>query len=471
MKEQEARRVLDSNEYENLISPKELQTPSIWKRLRTSLSKLVRGNENNPRISKATPIKYKDENGQNLEYMSSEYNDSTKTCLDKNGRCIVEHAGPEQIEHTVGGTDSRSGKSLREIYSGPDKSGTPKIEEVSWTQKQMPDGSYQRVEDRMLFDSMADYIKYKELLELEAKSIAPLSPDFKYKNVRASAYIQYDKDGYDMEVSDFTPRTYNIGDSDVKLNARTTSHIVKNRDGYSKEITYNEPGNCFNKLGTSHEHIQIHPLMDGKNNLTEHAFNFESKDVKMTHVSLDAPTIPGSDVSKLSGEYEEVNGKVLQATGSQSLLYEQKDNQLIKHGIPSVQKVIEQFKKRHEKENALTSNPNEFRFIIGDKGKSGIFVMNDERGYGDSASNLDRLKSVYRNLSQSIGMDENCKIYTAGSKNPSDMFFDRSSKRSLSDIQVEAMKQYGNSRNDKGGINSHSRHKDRETDIDKIEER
>ena len=40
MKEYDAKKVLDSNEYEDLISPKELQNPSVWKRLRTAISRI-----------------------------------------------------------------------------------------------------------------------------------------------------------------------------------------------------------------------------------------------------------------------------------------------------------------------------------------------------------------------------------------------------------------------------------------------
>ena len=473
MKEYDAKKVLDSNEYEDLISPKELQNPSVWKRLRTSLSKFIRGNETHPRISRSSGIKYKDENGKTVEYISSDFNDSTKTYLDKNGRCIVEHAGPEHIEHTVGGADSRSGKSIREIYPGTGKSGTPKIEEVSWIQKQMPDGTFERVEDRMLFDSMADYLKHKEDLELHAEIMGKdyaISADLMYKHVRASAHIQYNQDGYDMRVTDLTPRTYNPGKGDVQLKAQTTSHIVKNKEGYTKEVTYREPGHYNNRLGASHEHIQIHPIMDGRYNLTEHSYDFESKDVKMSQISLDAPMMPNSDVSKLSGEYMEVNGKVLQATGSQSLLFEQKDNQLVRHSNPNVQKVIEEFHRRKEMEDAIESNPNEFRFIIDDKGKSGIFVMND-RGYGDSAPNLEQLKKVYGDVSRSTGIDQNCKLHTAGSKNPSDTFFSRSSKMALSDIQVETLKQADNLRNDNNRNTTLSHNRNRETDISKLDER
>lgn len=213
------------------------------------MSKLVRGDENHPRTSKASGIKYKDENGKTLDYVQ----DIGKDC------------------------------------------GIP--------------------------------------------------ADVAFMHVKARAFIQYNKDGYDMQIDDCTPRTYKPGNSDLQLNAQTSSHIVKTKDGYTKDVTYREPGRYNKTLGSSHEHIQIHPV-DYKNNnwnLTEHSYSFENKDVKLSKLSLDAPTISNKDIpSKLNGEFMEINGKVLEATGPLSLSFEQKDNKLIRHNNPNVRQILEE---------------------------------------------------------------------------------------------------------------------------------
>lgn len=481
MNEYDAMRILESNEYSDLISPKELQNSSLLKQLITALTKLIRGNEEHPRTSKAKPIMYKDERGRNVGYISSDISDLIKTYLDKNGRCVVEHTGLEHLEHTADGMDSRSGKSVREIYSGSNKSGVPKIEEVSWSQKQLPDGTFERVENRMLFDNMSDYVKHKELLENYSKEMgadAPIPIDVMYKHVRAKAQIQYSQDGYDMRIDDFTPRIYKPGNGDIQLKAQTSSHIVRNKDGYTKDVTYREPDNYGKVLGNSHEHVQIHPIMDGKHKLTEHTYSFENEDVKMNKISLKAPQIPNSDVSKLSGEYMEVNGRVLEATGSQSILFEQKDNQLIRHDRPSVEQVIEEshrvkFGQMGHVSDEVSQNPNAFRLIVEDKGRDAIFVMNNKSEYGATKTNMELLKRAYGDASRSAGLDQRCRMHTAGSPDPSDMLFSRTSKMQLSDIQVETMKQADLSRNTitKNIIRPRQKDQDHEANISKLDER
>lgn len=61
-----------------------------------------------------------------------------------------------------------------------------------------------------------------------------------------------------------------------------------------------------------------------------------------------------------------------------------------------------------------------------------------------------------------------CRIHTAGSKNPSDMFCDRSSKRELSDIQVEIMRHSKDKRNENNRNHTSSHLIVHETNLDEI---
>lgn len=458
MKEYDMKRILDSNEYEDLIAPNQLQNPSLWNKAKILLNKIIRGNENHARFSKATPIKYKDENGTNMAYDYSA-NAGTKTYIDKNGRCIVEHVSPEHFEHTSDGIENSNSRCIREIYNGAGKSGVPKIEEVSWSQKEMPDGTFERVENRVLFNSMTDYIKHQEAIRQYEEIMgedAAVPADVMNAHVKAKANIRYNENGYDMRLDDFTTRYYHPGDTDFQLKAHTTSHIIKGKDGYTKDVTYRDPENYNKVLGTSKEQNQIYTI-DDKHNLTEHGYSFESKDMQIKRFSIDTPqftqydkgdnAVRLSDISKMRGEYLEVNGNVLEATGSQTLTVNKNNSQMVTREYSSAQKILEEFKSKHETQELTRINPQTCRLEISNKGKEAVFSMPDEHGYGDSGANIENLKRIFGDVSKSVGLESNCNIYTAGLKSIDGMFFDRSSKMKLNDIHIASLVHFGDSKN------------------------
>lgn len=451
MKEAELQRILDSNEYEDLLSIKQLQKTSLWTRANAFLNKIIRGNEKNPRFSKATPIKYKDELGRNMNYDFSK-NAQTKSYVDKNGRCIVEHASPEHFEHTSDGKESHNGTSLREIYDSAGRSGIPRIEEVSWKEQKMPDGTSQRVENRVLFSSINDYIKHQEAIrnykELMGDDVA-IPPDVMNAHVKAKITIKSNENGYDMKLDDFSTRYYKPGDTDFQLKAHTTSHIIKTKDGYSKDVTYRDPENYNNVLGKSSEQSQLHSI-DDKHNLAEHSYSFEGKDMQIKRFSIDTPQFMEngklSNMSKMKGEYLEVNGSVLEATGSQVLDIDT-NNGKVNRNYSSVEKVLEEFNKQKEPHELVNENSQNYKLEISNKGQKATFAMPDAHGYGATKENNQNLKNIFSNVSKNVGLTSKCDIYTAGIKSMDGMFLERSSAQQLNQIQVDGLTYFENNKN------------------------
>ena len=313
MKEYDMERVISANEWEDIIEPNQLQNVSLLNKAKILFSKIIRGSANHPRFSKPKGIKFRDEDGVNKEYIFSP-NSGTRTYIDKSGRCVVEHLDSEHIKATIGGEKESSSGCIREIYSGAGKSGVPQIEEITWTQKEMPDGTFERVEKRVLFNSMADYMKHMKTIENYKEMMgkdAPIPADIMHAYVKARANIKYNENGHDMKIDDFTTRYYNPGNTDFQLKAHTSSHIVKGKDGYTKDVTYRDPEKFDNVLGTSKEQGKIHTI-DDKNNLTEYSYNFENKDMQIKRFSVDTPQFTQhdkgsnatriSDISKMTGE-------------------------------------------------------------------------------------------------------------------------------------------------------------------------
>lgn len=450
MTEHDIRNVLDTNEYEDLIAPKQLQNPSLWSKAKVLLSKFIRGTEEHPRFSRVTPIKYKDEQGNDM--ISAHYlnGGDTKTYIDKNGRCIVEHRASEHFEHNQNGIESSNSECIREIYDGLGKSGVPKIEKVSWSQKEMPDGTFERVENRVLFDSMADYQKHLGLIEsyknIMGEDVA-IPHDIMNAHVKARANIRYNENGYDMKLDDFTTRTYHPGDTNLQFNAHTTSHIVKTKDGYTKDVTYRGPENYNRVLGTSREQSQIHAI-DDKNNLTEHSYSFENKFMQIKKYSIDTPQLvpANSGISKMKGEYFEVDGQVREATGSQALSIDKNNSPMVTREYSSVQKMLEEFKSKHEAQETAI-NPQTCKLEISNDGNDAVFAMPDEHGYGDSRANMGNLKEIFSDVSESVGLNPNCQIYTAGLKSVDGIGYSRSSRQRLDYFKTESLKHYGYSKN------------------------
>lgn len=443
MKETELQGILDSNEYEDLLSIKQLQKTSLWSRASTLLNKIIRGSEKHPRFSKSTPTKYKDEYGQNMIYNFSK-NAQTKSYIDKNGKCIVEHSSPEYFEHTSDGKENHKGTSLREIYDGAGKSGTPRIEEVSWKEQKMPDGTYQRVENRVLFSSMNDYIKHQEAIkeykELMGNDVA-IPPDVMNAHVKARVNVKYDEYGYDMKLDDFSTRYYKPGNTDFQLKAHTTSRIIKTKDGYTKDVTYRDPENYNNVLGKSSEQSQLHSI-DDKHNLVEHSYSFESKDTQIKRFSVDTPQFMEngklSNISKMSGEYLEVNGSVQEATGSQVLDIDTNNGEVTQN-YTYAEKLLKEFNRTKESHKLINESSQNYKLEISDKGQKATFAMPDAHGYGATKENTQNLKNIFYKVSKSVGLTSKCDIYTAGIKSMDGMFFERSSAQQLSQIQVDSL--------------------------------
>lgn len=447
MNEHNIRNILDSNEYEDLIAPNELlQNPTLWTKTKILLSKIFRGTENHPRFSKVTSIKYKDEQGNDM--MCAHYlNGDTKTYIDKNGSCIIEHRDAEHFEHNRNGIESSNSEYIREIYDGPGKSGTPKIEKVSWSKKEMPDGTFERVEHRVLFGSMADYQGHSKLVEdykeMMGKDVG-IPPDIMNAHVKARTTVRYNENGYDMKLDDFTPRYYHPDGTNLQFEAHTISHIVKGKDGYTKDVAYRSPINYNKVLGISREQGQIHSI-DSKRNLTEHSYSFENEITQIKSFSIDAPQF--SDISKIKGEYLEVDGQVKEATGSQALSIDKNNNPIVTREYSSAQKILEKFKETHETQEPTKISPQTCKLEISNDGMDAIFEMPDERGYGDSRTNIENLREIFSDVSEGVRLNPNCHIYTAGLRNTDGISYERSSKQILDDIQIESLKHYGYSKN------------------------
>lgn len=446
MKEAELQRILDSNEYEDLLSTKQLQKTSLWSRANALLSKIIRGSEKHPRFSKSTP---KNEYGQDISYMSSPQ--TKKSYVDRKGRFIVEHLNPPYIEYPYFGK-SHGGTSLREIYDGASKSGTPRIEEVSWGESNFPDGTSQRVEKRVLFYNMNDYVQHKDAIrkykELMGDDVA-IPPDVMNAHVKARVDVTYDKDGYYMKLDDFSTRFYKPIDTDFQLIAHTTSSISKTKDSYMKEVTYRDPEDFNNVLGESSELGEIHSI-DDKHNLIGYNYHFHNKDMRIVKRSFDTPQFIEngklSDISKMSGEYLEINGSVQEATGSQVLDIDTNNGEVTRN-YTYAQILLKEFNRKKETHELINENSQNYKLEISNKGQKATFAMPDAHGYGTTKENTQNLKNIFYYVSKSVGLTSKCDIYTAGIKSMDGMFFERSSAQQLSQIQVDSLAYSNNDKN------------------------